>query len=260
MPSSKQRRAIRSPAIILRRRDMGEADRLLTVLTPQYGKRDLIAYGARKPTSRKTGHVELFTLIDVLMNIRRELGTASQVEMIEPFLPLRESLKLGAYASYVAELMDRFTQTGDEDTPAALFDLLRDTLARLCAEPEPRLVLRYYEVHLLGLMGYRPQLLRCVQSGGDVLPENQFFSFDEGGVVCQEYGAGNPNLAGLSFPVLKLLRHIQRSPFRQVGALQLHERVHAEAEALMIGYITYILERQLQSVTFIRRLRRQFPD
>lgn len=257
---TKQQRSIRTPALILRRRDMGEADRVLTVLTPGHGKRDLVAYGARKPTSRKTGHVELFTLVDVLMNIRRDLGTVSQVEMMEPFLPLRDDLKLGAYASYAVQLMDRFTEIGDADTSSALFDLLRDTLARLCEEPEPRLVLRYYEVHLLGLVGYRPELNTCVMSGGAVLPENQFFSFESGGVVCQDYGAGNPNLASLSFPVLKLLRHIQRSPYRQVGSLKLRNAVHAEAEALMIGYITYILERQLQSVTFIRRLRRQFPD
>ncbi|MEL7236312.1 MAG: DNA repair protein RecO, partial [Chloroflexota bacterium] len=102
-------RAIRTPAIILRRRDFGEADRLLTVLTPYHGKLDLIAYGARKAVSRKTGHVELFTLADMLVNLHKNPGVVSQVEMLEPFLPLRDDLTLGAFAGYVVELLDRFT-------------------------------------------------------------------------------------------------------------------------------------------------------
>ncbi|MEM6526703.1 MAG: DNA repair protein RecO, partial [Chloroflexota bacterium] len=148
-------RAIRTPALILRRRDFGEADRMLTVLTPHRGKLDLIAYGARKAISRKTGHVELFTLADMLVNLRKEPGVVTQVEMLEPFLPLRDDLTLGAYAGYVVELLDRFTERGDDEL-SALFDLLRDTLARLCVEPDPRLALRYYEVQLLNQTGFRP--------------------------------------------------------------------------------------------------------
>jgi DNA repair protein RecO (recombination protein O) len=228
---------------------------MLTVLTPAHGKLDAIAYGARKPTSRKTGHVELFTLADMMLNLRREPGVVTQVELIEPFMPLREDITLSAYASYAVELLDRFTQTGDEDLHG-LFDLLRDTLARLCAEPDPRLVLRYYEVHLLGQVGFRPELQTCVLSGNTVRPEHQYFSFADGGVVCPEVGTKNPNLPQISFHALKLLRHIQRSPYQQVGSLKISEKLHIEVEALMLGYATYLLERQLQSAEFIRRLRR----
>lgn len=252
---AQSKRTTRTPGIILKRRDFGEADRLLTVLTPTDGKIDVIAYGARKPISRKTGHVELFTLCDMLINVHKQPGVLTQVEMVEPFLALREDLTLGAYAAYVAELLDQFTQEGDNDTPD-LFHLVRDTLARLCSEPHPRLVLRYYEVHLLGAVGFRPELQTCVLSGETVRPENQFFSFSEGGVVCPEYGAHNPNLAGISFQSLKLLRHMQRSSYRQVGSLKVREPVHIEVEALMLGYITYVLEQKLQSAEFIRRLRR----
>ncbi len=255
MSTSKQQRAIRTPAIILRRRDRGEADRLVTVLTPLHGKRDVVAYGARKLTSRTTGHVELFTLADMLLNLHKDPGSIAQVELVEPFLPLRDDLTLGAYASYTTELLDRFTQMGEDDL-RVLFALLRDTFARLCSATDPRLVLRYYEVHLLGEVGFRPELHTCVLSGATVRPENQYFSFAEGGVVCPEYGASNPNLAGISFQSLKLLRHMQRSRYEQVGSLKIPQAVHNELEALLLGYITYTLEQQLQSAEFIRRLRR----
>jgi DNA repair protein RecO (recombination protein O) len=249
-------RSIRTPALVLRRRDRGEADRMVTVLTPVLGKIDLVAHGARKPTGRKTGHVELFALVDMLISRLREPGSISQVEMMEAFLPIRDDLTLSAYASYVVELLDCFTEQDDADTAPLLFDLLRDTLARLAAQPDKRLVLRYYELRLLDIVGYRPELSQCVYSGEDVLPESQFFSFAEGGVVSYEFGMNNPTLASISFHSLKVMRHMQRSPFAQVASLKINERVHTELEALMLGFITYTLESQLKSVDFIRRLRR----
>ena len=71
-------RSYRTPAIILKRFDLGEADRLLTILTPQYGKLEAVAKGARKLTSHKTGHVELFTRADMLLNLGRELDVVNQ--------------------------------------------------------------------------------------------------------------------------------------------------------------------------------------
>jgi DNA repair protein RecO (recombination protein O) len=249
-------RAFRTPAIILKRRDMNEADRLLTVLTPNHGKIDVIAKGARKLTSQKTGHVELYTRADLLVHRGREIGIAAQAEMVEPYLRLREDLQRGAYASYAVELLDRFTGDSDEDTHR-LFILLDETLGRLCSEKDPRLVIRYYEIRLLELVGYRPELFRCVQEHEDLQPEEQFFSYVLGGAVCPRHAANsNVSLIRLPLTILKLLRHIQRSPYSQVKSLQITGSLHDEAERLILGYITFLLERKLQSVEFIHRIRR----
>lgn len=251
-------RSIRTPAIILRRQDRGEADRALTILTPQYGKFDVVAYGTRKPAGRKTGHVELFMLVDMLINRRRDPGSVTQAEMIEPFLPVRNDMLLGAYASYAAELLDRFTERDDEDTAPQVFTLLQNVLARLCEANDVRLALRHYEIHLLNVVGFRPELNRCVVTGKAVRPEHQFFSFDGGGVVSPEGAARNTNLPSLSYHALKLLRYLQRTPdYSRVRTLTIEEPLHIEVEALLLGYITYTLERQLESVDFIRHLRRK---
>jgi DNA repair protein RecO (recombination protein O) len=257
---SKQQRTLHTLGIILRRQDFGEADRLVTLMTPTYGKRDVIAYGARKATSRKAGHLELFSLADVILNLKRELGVITSAELVEPFLPVRDDLTLGAYAGYAAELLDRFTEIGDDDNSAHLFGLLRDVLARLCETPDPRLALRYYEVRLLDVVGFRPELSVCVICGESVRPEHQYFSIADGGVVCADCGARNPNYASLSFHALKLMRHMQRNPdFKQVGSLKLNDALHTEVEVLLLGYITYVLERSLQSAEFVRRVRRMTP-
>jgi DNA repair protein RecO (recombination protein O) len=253
----KQDRALRTPAIILRRQNWGEADRLLTILTPAYGKFDVIAYGTRKPASRKTGHVELFMLVDMLINHHRDPGTVTQAEMIEPFLAVREDMLLGAYASYTAELVDRFTERNDQDTAPAVFDLLKNVLVHLCSQPDQKLALRHFELQFLGVVGFRPELQYCVVTGEPVRPQAQFFSFADGGVVSPEGAASRPPLPSLSYHALKLLRYLQRTPdYAKVGTLQLRDGLHIEVEALILGYLTYTLEQQLQSVEFIRRLRR----
>ncbi|MBI5959931.1 MAG: DNA repair protein RecO, partial [Chloroflexi bacterium] len=122
-------RNFRTDAVILRRQDFGEADRLLLLLTPEHGKFRAISKGARKPVARQTGHVELFALVDMLIARGRELHIVSQAETKEPFLALHEDLVRAAYANYVVELLDRFM--AEQNTGRAEFNLLVHTLERL---------------------------------------------------------------------------------------------------------------------------------
>lgn len=249
-------RSFRTQAIILKRRDFGEADRLLTVMTPERGKLTLLAKGARKPTSHKSGHVELFTRVDMLIQRGRDLDIVSQAEMQMPYLALREDLGRGAYANYTVELLDRFTGAEDDDFPG-LFQLLDDTLNRLCHDDDPRLVVRYYEMRLLDMVGFRPELNTCAVSQEPIQAEDQFFSYALGGVVSPAYAQANAGLIPVTLLTLKLLRHMQRSAYSHVQSLSITPELHDETERLMLGYLTYLLERKLQSVDFIRRIRRQ---
>lgn len=249
-------RSFRTEAIILKRRDFGEADRLLTILTPQHGKRDVIAKGARKPTSTKTGHVELYTRADMLIHTGRELGIAVQAEMIAPYLELREDLQRGAYASYAVELLDRFTGEGEEDY-AALFELLDETLQRLCTDSDPRLAVRYYEMRMLEKVGFRPELNHCVISRETIEAEDQYFSYAGGGAVRPAFVTRAAAITPIPMTTLKLMRHIQRSSYSHVKSLNISPALHDDVERVLIGYITYLLERKLQTIDFIRRIRRQ---
>lgn len=251
---SKQQRSYRTEALILKRRDFGEADRLLTLLTPENGRVDAIAKGARKPNTTKTGHVELFTRADMLISRGRELDIVTQVVMVEPYLRLREDLQRGAFANYVAELMIRFTGENDEDD-AQQFQLLADTFQRLCDAEDIRLAVRFYEMRLLDLTGFRPELNYCVMSQESVQPVNQFFSYEQGGIVSPSQAHLVSDLVSISLNALKVIRHLQRSSYEQIEALSIPEPLHNEIERIMQGYLTHILERRLQSVDFIRRVR-----
>ncbi len=258
MPKSRQ---FRSQAIILSRRDFGESDRLLTLFTPARGKIRAIAKGARKPSAKVSGHVELFARSDCLIHRGRNLDILTQAELIEPYLGLREDLGRGAYANYVAELLDRFT-ADEEEAGEDLFLLLHQTLARIAGADDPRLAARFFELQLLDLAGFRPELQECVVTRAKLQPERQYFSHEEGGVVSR--GAAAEVASGLveiDFVTLKLLRHLQRSAdaWERVNSLRITSGQHNRAETIMLGYIAHLLERKLESVDFIRRLRQFSP-
>ena len=94
-----------------------------------------------------------------------------------------------------------------------IYQLLKDTLTRIDGEPEPYPAVRYFEIHLLDLLGYKPELTNCVNCDSLIQPEDQFFSFEEGGVVSPLAGENADGVMPISMVALKMLRHIQRSPF-----------------------------------------------
>jgi DNA repair protein RecO (recombination protein O) len=252
---SSRERVYRTEAIVLRRSDFGEADRLLTVFTPDRGKLRLLAKGARKPTSRKSGHVELFSRGQFLVAVGRDLDIVTQAETLEPYLPLREDLLRTTYAYYVAELADAFTAERDENRP--LYHLLEDAYGWLCAADDLPLVARYYELHLLGLVGYQPQLFVCGGCRKRLEPEVNYLSAADGSVFCPQCGYDRVGTRQISVNALKVLRFLQTREWETCGLLHLSTQSQAEVEQAMNQYITYHLERKLKSVDFLRRLRCQ---
>lgn len=253
MPGSE--RTFRTEAVILRRQDFGEADRLVMLLTPEHGKFRALAKGARKPHARSTGHVELFALVDMLIAHGRELHIITQAETKEPFLALREDLVRATYANHLVELLDRFM--AEHDTSRAEFTLLVDALGWLCLENDPRLVARFYELRLLELAGFAPALHHCAVGQEALHPQDQFFSPVDGGVLCPEHYIGVQRGLPLSLTALKLMRYMQTRAWDTVRVLNISGPLHTELERHMLAYITYLLEQRLQSVEFLRRLRRE---
>lgn len=248
-------RLYRTEAIVLRHRNLGEADRVLSLLTPHHGKVRVVAKGVRKPLSRKAGHLELFTRSQVLIARGRDMGIVSQAEMVEPYLPLRQDLVRVSYAAYLVELADSFVEEGDENR--AIYDLLSAGLGWLCSSDNLRLTARYFELSVLERAGFRPQLHNCVVRGEKIEAEDQFISIADGGVVCPTCGDDHPRAQALSMSALKVLRYMQTRDYTAVENLRLRPQVHHELETLLAHALTYNLERRLRSTSFIHRLRRE---
>ncbi|HCM96238.1 MAG: DNA repair protein RecO [Chloroflexi bacterium GWB2_49_20] len=250
----KEQRSFRVEAVVLRHSNLGEADRLLVIYTCQRGKLRVVAKGARKMRSRKAGHVEPFMQVSLQLATAHGPFIVTDAETIEAYQPLRETLLRTGYAAYVVELIDRFSYEEEGENPV-IFRLLTDTLNRIALNPDPWLGVRYYEVRLLDSLGFRPQLVKCINCQAEIKPEDQFFSPSQGGVLCPRCGTGLPGVWSVSEEALKYLRHLQRSSYPVAARARPGPAVQKEMETLMQAYFTYLLERELNTPGFIRRVR-----
>ncbi|MEI7642755.1 MAG: DNA repair protein RecO [Chloroflexales bacterium] len=246
-------RVYQTEAVILRRSDFAEADRLLLLATPA-GKRRVVAKGVRKTTSRIAGHIELFTHTTLLLAIGRNLDIITQSQVIDSFSHMRVDIARLGCAYYIAELYDKFTEDGDESRP--LFQLLADAYAALDYSLNPDLVLRSYELSLLQIVGYRPHLHRCAVCGDLLTEEADQFSPQLGGVICPRDRTADQRAMTLSGPAFRLLRYLQSQPLNAVETLHLSAMVRSEAEGLLRVYLRHLLERDLKSITFLQDVMR----
>lgn len=257
-PMPARERSFRVEALVLRHADWGEADRMLTLFTRERGKLRAVAKGVRRERSRKAGHLEPFTRVHLLLARGREIPIITQAETVDAYLSLRQDLKRVGQASYIVELIDRFTYEDEENT--GMFRLLADSLSHLAAGDEASLVLRYYEMRLLDLIGFRPKLFNCAQCDNDIQPEDQYFSAQAGGVLCPNCGAHAPGSTPVTMTALRYLRHMQRSSYSEAKRAAIPPAANREMESLMEAYLTYLLERTLNAPKVMRRIARGEPQ
>lgn len=241
-------RIYRREALILRRHDLREADRLLTLATPA-GKHRVIAKGVRKTSSRLAGHTELFTHTRMMLAIGRNLDIVTQSQVIHNFPTVHTDLHRLGGAYYIADLYDKLTQ--EEEENHALFQLLIQALTALDATMNPDLVLRAYELHLLHVQGYRPHLHRCAVCQEILTEQADRFSPSLGGMLCAHHTDADRSALPISLNAFKLLRYLQSQPFKAIEQLHLSESVCAEGEQVLRVYLRHLLERDLKSVAFL---------
>ena len=242
-------RLYRTEGIVLKRSDFGEADRLLVVFTPGFGKLRLLAKGVRKVPSRKAGHVELFMRSQLLVARGRNLDIVTQAEALDAYAGLRDTLVRATYAYYFAELVDAFMEEGEENE--AVYRLLALALERLAAGDEPRLLARFFEMKLLGCVGYRPELQRCVACGAPHAPSQVFFSPGEGGMRCSACGEAAPGVLAVSLGAFKVLRYLHSQEYGSISGLRLRAATAREVEQVLHRYLTFTLERNLKAAAFL---------
>ncbi|HVL54248.1 MAG TPA: DNA repair protein RecO [Vitreimonas sp.] len=241
-------------AIVLSRFDLGEADRVLTLITPGGGKLKVIAKGIRRPSSRLGGSLEPFAELTVALARGRTFDVVTQVSVGHAWLRLRDSLESAATAWYLAELADRSLEERHAAEP--LYALLRRAYELLDAGMAPGRVARWYELHLADELGVRPEVDRCVECDRMLDAAGRFRWVPAlGGVVCERCPAPQSGHVSLSLDALKLLKAYQRLDVEALAGLRLAPAVEREVETAMRDFVGYALERQARSLAFLDEVR-----
>jgi DNA repair protein RecO (recombination protein O) len=247
-------RVYKTPAVVLRQRRLGDADKIITLYSASYGKLDAVAKGVRRVKSRLAGHVEPLNHASYLLARGRNLDIITQAQTIETFQPLRDDLDRLSRALYAAELVDRATEERSENFE--LYRLLLDTMHRLSHRDDQDIILRFFEMSLLSQLGYRPEVRQCVVCGRKLEAERNGWAPGAGGVVCPRCRPDEIHVTSLSVNALKVLRLLQAGDFREVARLRISAELGGEMERHLRNAVHYALDRDVRSAAFLDAVRK----
>ena len=252
-----QPRTYRAIGLTLRKVPVGEADLISSLYTREHGKLDVLARGARRLTSKLMGHFEPLTLVRLSIARGRTLDTVTEAEVVDAFRNVKSDYASVARGLHVAELIDGFSVSSAAN-PQVL-DLALQTLRVIGDQPaagnsdlSSDLPLRHFDLHLLQLSGFMPELYQCVECGDELEPERHRYAAGAGGALCSDCVPPDMLVRPLSLNALKVMRLLHRTEsVDRLPHLNMPAAVHAEVTTLCTETVQYWLDRQLRSQSFM---------
>ena len=239
-------------AVIISHKDFGEADRLVTLFSREAGKIRGMAKGVRRMGSRKAAYLEPFMHSRVVLAKGKTFWILTQADGIKQYASIPESLEKTGRAAHIVELAERFTV--EEEPSPQLFRLIIDTLDRIDQDDDTFTPTLFFELRILGHAGFRPDLVDCVGCGRAITAQDQFFSVDQGGVVCPRCGGLYQHVRRVSLDALRYLRHFQRNDYSALAGIDVPQAVRQEILSVIGDYLSSIVERRLNAPEFMRQI------
>ncbi len=246
-------------AIILRSREYGEGNRLITLFTREKGKVLAVAKGVKKPRAKLASALQHFMLGQIHLARGKRFDVITQARVLDPGYGLRADMDAFAYACYFAELVDEAVE--ERQRNPALFDLLTEAFARLAQGCAPDLLARYVEISLIGMLGYMPELTICAHcrrplsrldaEGDPVWPTWLGFSISAGGALCPDCLPAVPGARRIAAGTAQVALLMLTQGLAVLDQLQLSDQLRRELEGTFRDYLEYRLERRLHSVRFL---------
>ena len=216
---------IKVEGIILKRRNLGEADRILTVFTLQKGKISILAKGVRRITSRRAGNVELLNRVSLYLHQAKTFLILTEATSLDTYQKLKEDLTLSTYAFHIIELVDKLTAENQESR--ILYEHLVNVLKRL--EKNPRQILvRAFEAKILSNLG--------------------FLSFAYQGVNVPHPGGV------LGRHLRDLLKNLEELNWDEIEKIEIKEKQALELERVLRYHVERVIEGQLKSRRFLSKI------
>ncbi|MDD5415801.1 MAG: DNA repair protein RecO [Candidatus Daviesbacteria bacterium] len=219
---------VRVEGIILKRKNLGEADRILTVFTYQKGKISILAKGVRRITSRRSGNVELLNRVSMYLHQAKTFLILTEASSLDTYQKLKEDLTLSTYAFHIVELVDKLTAENQESR--ILYEDLVNVLQRLSRNPRQILV-RAFEAKILSLLGFMT------------------FRSSTPGVSIQIHPRG-----GLGGHQGNLLGNLEEMSWDEIEKLKINGKQALELERLLRYHVERVIEGRLKSRQLLRKL------
>jgi DNA repair protein RecO (recombination protein O) len=238
----------RDEGVVLRTHKLGEADRIITLLTRHHGRVRAVAKGVRRTSSRIGSRLEPFMLADVQLYEGRSLDVVTQVETLAPYA----AGIVGDYRRYTAgtamlETAERLTDVEKEPATQQFLLLVGGLRALAGGAHDPGLVMDAFLLRSLSVAGWAPSFLDCAKCGAP--GPHSAFSLPAGGSVCPD--CRPPGSASPAPQTIELLAALLAGDWALADASELRHR--REGSGLVAAFLQWHLERGLRSLRLVER-------
>ncbi len=249
-----------TPAIVLRKIDYGEYDLVITLFTLKKGKVSVIAKSAKKSKKRFAGILELFSIIDVVCNVGRRKGlpVLQEAALKHPFFHIRFSALKTAYASYWAELINEWMESGQKQVQ--LYQLFQYVLRELDSSRVSEAALSIlFQIKFLTICGLSPNLRQCSVCRTEVekIKETRVqFDFAKGGILCDECASKTLQKPFLSKGIIKQLLWIEKGDLVKAVRIKFSSDALREGSEFLETFVPYHLGKEPRSLKFLQQIRK----
>lgn len=240
---------LNTKALVLRETKYKDADKILTVLTADEGKLTVKARGALRKSCRYAAASQILCFSDMTLFGNKGKWSLNEAQTIEQFLPLREDIEYLALANYFADVLDAVS---DEDSPnPEVLQLGLNSLFALSRKLySPEHIKAVFEIRLMCLSGFEPDLYGCV-SCGDEMPEDALFSLKGGVIHCRGCAPGAPGISmPLSKETLEAIRYICLAEPKKVFSFSIPQTAEKQLFDIAEAYVASQLERGFSSLDY----------
>lgn len=242
---------INTKGLILKEVYIGEADKIVKIFTKDKGKISVSAKGARKQKSHLAAGTQIFSYCDFFIYKGRNYNIIQQLEIISTFHGIREDIIKLTYASYFLELLDSVTE--EEETNEELLFLVLKALSVLeKTDRNPKLITRIYELRLMSLIGYMPEISQCINCGGQ--EEIYRFSSKLGGILCNSCIQKDIYSHKMSQATWYTIQYILSSDLVNLFKFTIDESILDELEKITKSYLSYHIEKRFNTLDFLKEI------
>lgn len=241
-------------AIVLRRVNYGEADRVLTVLTREHGKVGVIARGSRKAGAKMASQTDLLAQARMQFSSGRgSLLTLTQAQLTSTATVISDPIRM-ACAGLIAEMADAVLETDHADSDA--YDLIAAAISdALTATADPRTAVIWCARRLIDRLGYSPELWNCVGCREQLPEAIAWFSASGGGLLCHSCAVYDATAIECTVRAIKVLRCVSHGDAELYHRLRLDDDTITTLENVVERELAHHLERRLRSLDVVRALR-----
>lgn len=238
--------------IVIREVNTGEADKIVTVLTAEEGRISVAAKNARRPKNSLSSGTQLLCFSDYMLFKGKELYNMSCCEVIEPNYEIRNDIFKLTYSSHILELIYDNVQEGESSE--SVLQLLLNTLYVIAkTERSLELITRVFELRLMALLGYEPQVSGCINCN-KTDDENMYFDLDNSGIVCAECLNPSGRVIPLLPGTVKALKYIMKINPQKLFSFSLSEQSIKELGIISRKYIKEHLGKEYNKLDYLKQL------